>query len=188
MNRPFFRAVRSLGASSSIAAPSSGRRPHSRSARHRHRPRARARRRRVSSGVSLVSRFGRDRSIARRSGAVLGGLVRDSLRPRRRAPARRARRAFGLPALPGHLGVLVLVLGVARRAARLLHVVADHRDDGVVGHAAARADSNRPECHQAEAGAAASTSSRRILAGGGSDCERRGNISRAGFWSGNSAL
>jgi hypothetical protein len=36
----------------------------------------------------------------------------------------------------GHFGVLVLVLGVARRATRLLHVVLDHRDHRVIGDAA----------------------------------------------------
>ena len=36
----------------------------------------------------------------------------------------------------GHFGVLVLVLGVARRATRLLHVVLDHRDHRMIGDAA----------------------------------------------------
>src|SRR5205085_821359 len=42
------------------------------------------------------------------------------------------RRIRFLP-LPRYLRVLVSVLGVARRAARLLHVGPDHRDDRVVG-------------------------------------------------------
>ena len=36
---------------------------------------------------------------------------------------------------PRRLAALVDVLGVARRAARLLHVVFNHRDDRVIGHA-----------------------------------------------------
>src|SRR3954470_14981498 len=42
---------------------------------------------------------------------------------------------FGLAALPRDLRVLEFVIGVARRAAHLLHVVTDHRHDYVVGHA-----------------------------------------------------
>src|SRR5581483_4526019 len=41
--------------------------------------------------------------------------------------------AIRLLPLSRHLGVLVLVVAIARRAPRLLHVVADHRHDGVVG-------------------------------------------------------
>jgi hypothetical protein len=41
-----------------------------------------------------------------------------------------------LPALRGHLCVLVLVVRVARRAPRLLHLIVNHRDDGVIGDAA----------------------------------------------------
>jgi hypothetical protein len=37
--------------------------------------------------------------------------------------------------LTGHLGVLVFVFGVAGRAARLLHVLADHRHDCMIGEA-----------------------------------------------------
>src|SRR5258706_584359 len=47
--------------------------------------------------------------------------------------ARLANRKVGRRALGRHLRVFVLVIGVARRAARLLDVVADHRDHGVVG-------------------------------------------------------
>jgi hypothetical protein len=36
----------------------------------------------------------------------------------------------------GHFGVLVLMLGVARRATRLLHVVLDHRHHRMIGDAA----------------------------------------------------
>ena len=39
-----------------------------------------------------------------------------------------------LPALARDFGVLVFVLGVARRAPRLLHIRTDHRDNGMVGH------------------------------------------------------
>src|SRR5436190_3126176 len=49
----------------------------------------------------------------------------------RRERGRRVR----LLALPRNLRVLVFVFRVAGRAARLLDGVADHRDDGVVGHA-----------------------------------------------------
>src|SRR3954454_14759244 len=42
---------------------------------------------------------------------------------------------FGLAALPRDLRVLEFVIGVARRATHLLHVVGDHRHDDVVGHA-----------------------------------------------------
>jgi hypothetical protein len=41
---------------------------------------------------------------------------------------------FRFPALPRHLRVLELVVGVARRAAHLLHGVGDHRHDDVIGH------------------------------------------------------
>jgi len=40
---------------------------------------------------------------------------------------------LAFPALSWHLGVLVLVLRFTRRATCLLHVVANHRDDGVIG-------------------------------------------------------
>ena len=43
------------------------------------------------------------------------------------------RRLLRLLALPGQLRVLVLVLRLARRATRLLHRVADHGDDRVIG-------------------------------------------------------
>jgi hypothetical protein len=43
--------------------------------------------------------------------------------------------AIALEAWPRHLRVFVLVIRVARRTASLLHLVADHRDHGVVGEA-----------------------------------------------------
>src|SRR6185312_9311387 len=43
---------------------------------------------------------------------------------------------LGLAANAGDLRLFVLVVGVARRAPRLLDVVADHGDDHVIGHAA----------------------------------------------------
>jgi len=45
---------------------------------------------------------------------------------------RRGRRDRFLPSRCGHLGVLVLVLGVTRGAACLLHLVFDHRDNRVI--------------------------------------------------------
>jgi hypothetical protein len=42
---------------------------------------------------------------------------------------------FGFPTLTWHSGLLVLVLGIAGRAARLLHIRSDHGDNGVVGDA-----------------------------------------------------
>ncbi|HTM02206.1 MAG TPA: hypothetical protein VL173_01780, partial [Vicinamibacterales bacterium] len=41
-----------------------------------------------------------------------------------------------LPSRRRDLGLLVFVLGVARRAPRLLHILVDHGDDNVIGHAA----------------------------------------------------
>src|SRR5947207_1353253 len=46
------------------------------------------------------------------------------------------RRCVAFASLTRHLRVLVLVLRIARRAARLLHVGAYHRDDGVIGEPA----------------------------------------------------
>src|SRR4051812_19147485 len=43
------------------------------------------------------------------------------------------RRRIGLFPLPRHLRVLVIVIGVARGAARVLHLVSNHRHDDVIG-------------------------------------------------------
>jgi hypothetical protein len=87
---------------------------------------------------------------------------------------------LGLPALAWQSRLFVLVLGLARRATRLLDVVADHRDNDVIGEPPlARAvivqDVTKPKLallHQ--------TGSRRILAGG-ENSERRSNLSRPVF-------
>ena len=81
---------------------------------------------RTAANVDVVTMFVGRRRCGRVGGHALG-RARSNLRIQRR---RRVRFA----ALARHLRVLVFVLGVARRAARLLHVVADHRDDGVVRH------------------------------------------------------
>jgi hypothetical protein len=48
-----------------------------------------------------------------------------------------ARQGAGLSAAGGrHFRALVLMLRLTRRAARLLHLVVDHRNDGVIGDAA----------------------------------------------------
>jgi hypothetical protein len=46
------------------------------------------------------------------------------------------REGIRLPAQPGQFGLLVFVLRLARRAARLLHVGPNHRHHHVVGEAA----------------------------------------------------
>jgi hypothetical protein len=59
-----------------------------------------------------------------------GRLVHDFFR--RDRDRRGKRRQIALATLTRNLGVLVLVIGIARRAARLLHVLGDHRHDDVV--------------------------------------------------------
>ena len=83
-------------------------------------------------------------------------------------------------ALARNLRVLVLVFGVAGGAARLLHIWLRPSRRRRGWSRAARADSNRPECHQAEAGAAASISPEGTSLAGKYG-ERRCNTSRAGF-------
>ena len=70
-----------------------------------------------------------EESSAGSSGSCSFGAAREPLRGKRRGRLR-------LAAKPRHLRLLEFVLGFAGRAARLLHFVADHRDDGVVGDAA----------------------------------------------------
>jgi hypothetical protein len=75
-----------------------------------------------------------------------GGIISRDLRiqPRlvvRRAQAARLRRITRpilrpLAALRGNAGLLVFMVGIAGRAAGLLHLVIDHGDNGVVGDAA----------------------------------------------------
>ncbi|HMF98685.1 MAG TPA: hypothetical protein VKE96_30500 [Vicinamibacterales bacterium] len=60
-------------------------------------------------------------------------LVRDAFGTSRGDLRIECSRCFALAALAWDFRVLVLVLGVARRAARLLDVVANHCDHGVVG-------------------------------------------------------
>src|SRR5262245_22311559 len=61
-------------------------------------------------------------------------LVRDTLGTARQHLGVQRRRRFRLAPLPRNLGVLVLVLGIAGGAARLLDVGTDHRHDRVVRH------------------------------------------------------
>src|SRR5690349_10614726 len=58
--------------------------------------------------------------------------MRNFLRPVGERLRIQHRRRVRFLTLTRYLGVLVFVLGVARGAARALHVVSDHRDDGVV--------------------------------------------------------
>jgi hypothetical protein len=63
-------------------------------------------------------------------------LARRVVQLRRGESLRRERgRRFGLAANARDFGLFVFVISVARRAARLFHVVTDHRDDYVVCHA-----------------------------------------------------
>jgi hypothetical protein len=59
-------------------------------------------------------------------------------RPQPTASLRCITRAGGTPfsALRRHLGLLVFVIGVAGSASGLLHLVVNHRDDGVIRDAA----------------------------------------------------
>src|SRR5262249_9079370 len=65
-----------------------------------------------------------------------GRLVSDSLRRRRRHLRVESGRRFVPAALPRNPRVLVFVLGIAGRTARLLDVVPDHGDNRVIGHTA----------------------------------------------------
>src|SRR6185503_14078297 len=84
------------------------------------------------SRVGLRRRFG----LIRMAAAVgRRAFVRHALRRVLHDLGIQRRGRFRLAPLARHLGVLVFVIGVAGRAARLLDVLADHRDDRVVGHA-----------------------------------------------------
>jgi len=63
-------------------------------------------------------------------------IMRDALGAIRGDLGVERRGSIGFASLPRHFRVLVLVLRVARGAARLLDVGADHRDNRVIGHAA----------------------------------------------------
>ena len=183
MDRPFFAVliavvvVHGSTASTSVhARPRGPRRPRVRRFRLRHRPSHQPRRSdRPRPAPAPLRQSGRVPSSARRTRWPLPPSD-SSCGTRFGAPAAHLRverrRRLGLAPLPRNLGVFVFVLGVARRAARLLHVVADHRDDGVVGQPPlARAvivqNVTKPKLallHQ---------NLPRILAGGERDCERR---------------
>ena len=115
-------------------------------------------------------------------GARLVGCASDPFgagRPRaRRASDRRQdlriERGGGLRLAPlaRDLRVLVFVFGVAGGAARLLHIGRRSSPRWRDWSRAAHEDNNRPECHQAEAGAAASTLPK--------DTRWRGRIAKGG--------
>ncbi len=118
------------------------------------------------------------RLLQRLAIAAIRLVVRDAFRRARRDLGVERRWRVGLAPLPRNLGVLVFVLGIARRAARLLDVPADHRDDGMIGQPPlARTvivkNVTKPRLALLHLG------SRRILAGGERNCEGEADISRA---------
>src|SRR5712692_3846802 len=91
--------------------------------------------RRLARRFALIIGRRRDRRRGRHVGAVGRALVRDTLRSVREHLRIERRGRLVLAPLPRHLRVPVFVLRLARRAPRLLDVLAHHRDDGVVRHA-----------------------------------------------------
>src|SRR5712692_1922042 len=73
--------------------------------------------------------------IWRQVWVLIGRVVRNPLRRARRYLCVQSGRRLGFATLAGDPGVLIVVFRVAGRAARLLHVGANHRHDRVIGHA-----------------------------------------------------
>ena len=93
-------------------------------------------------GVGRVGLFRSFYRLWREIGCVFQGIVNclvgndQNRRGRRVGRSPRDRRDRLLPSRRRHLRVLVLVLGVTRGAACLLHVVFEHRNNRMVGDAA----------------------------------------------------